>query len=320
MSAATFTLRQPTGLDPPERGRDASGSFVRALGDRVIVAFSGADDVRSGMTRVVAMLCRDGVERVEWWSPTGDGALQLEVADGEGQGERTTVPLGPAGVLVVVGDHWGSQLSEAVAGLAPILRRRWTEEQLAVETVRLAQRNEALEDFAALVAHELKTPLHAALLGEDPLVEVERALDLVDALLEVSRPALSSTAAWQAECLDEALRDLVSIEAEVTADFPVALPLPPTVVRVLIRNLVANAVAAGARYIRVGTHASAECSRLVVDDDGVGLAAADRYDGGSGIGLGLCRRLAGRFGGSLELAPLATGGTRATLIVERSEP
>ena len=319
MSAATFTLHQPTVLERPERGHDAPGSFVRALGDRVVVAFSGADDVRSGMTRVVAMLCRDGAERVEWWSPMGDGALRLEAADGEGLAERTTVPLGPAGVLVVVGDHWGSQLSEAVAGLAPILRRRWTEEQLAMETVRLAQRNEALEDFAALVAHELKTPLHAALLGEDPSVEVGRALDLVDALLEVSRPALSSTAAWPAECLDEALRDLGSIEAEVTADLPVALPLPPTVVRVLIRNLVANAVAAGARYIRVGTQASAGWSRLIVDDDGVGLAAADRYDGGSGIGLGLCRRLAARFGGSLELAPLATGGTRATLIVEGNE-
>ncbi len=320
MSVETFTLPEPTVLVRPERGHEATGSFVHALGDRVILAFSVADDVRSGMARAVAMLCGDGAERVEWWSPMGGGALRLQAADGEGSGERTTVPLGPAGALVVVGDQWGPQLSEAVADLVPILRRRWTEEQLAEEAARLAQRNEALEDFAALVAHELKTPLHAALLEEDPSVEVERALDLVDALLEVSRAAPAPAAACPAECLDEAVRDLGSIEAEVGADLPVALPLPPAVVRVLIRNLVANAVAAGARQIHVGTHASAGYSRLVVDDDGVGLAGADRYAGGSGLGLGLCRRLAVRFGCSLELAPLATGGTRATLIVERSEP
>jgi signal transduction histidine kinase len=34
--------------------------------------------------------------------------------------------------------------------------------------VQLTRRNEALEDFAALVAHELKTPLQAALFADDP--------------------------------------------------------------------------------------------------------------------------------------------------------
>jgi signal transduction histidine kinase len=53
--------------------------------------------------------------------------------------------------------------------------------------------------------------------------------------------------------------------------------------------------------------------RLVVDDDGVGLAAIDRYDAGSGLGLALCRRIAARFGGALELAARPFGGTRATL-------
>jgi len=51
---------------------------------------------------------------------------------------------------------------------------------------RLARRNSALEDFASLVAHELKTPLQLALLSEDPSGDVERALDLVDAILEVA--------------------------------------------------------------------------------------------------------------------------------------
>jgi signal transduction histidine kinase len=319
MSAATHALRAPKELARPDLGRDAAGPIARSLADCVIVAFSVADDVGSGMARVVEMLCRDGAQRVEWWSPAADETLQLEAAAGEGLGEPTTVPLGPAGILVVVGDHWGAQLSEALADLVPIVRRRWTDEQLAQETVRLARRNEALEDFAALVAHELKTPLHAALVGADPSDEIERALDLVDALLEVSGGASVPIGACPAECLDGALRDLAPMEADVTADLPVALPLPPTVMRVLLRNLVANAVAAGARNVRIETHASPDGPRLVVDDDGVGLAAADGYNGGSGLGLGLSRRLAARFGGSLALASRATGGTRATLVLERSD-
>ena len=57
---------------------------ARGLGDRVIVEFAAADDVRSGMARVVAMLRRGGgAGRVEWWSPAdGGSSLRLEVPTG----------------------------------------------------------------------------------------------------------------------------------------------------------------------------------------------------------------------------------------------
>jgi nitrate/nitrite-specific signal transduction histidine kinase len=77
-------------------------------------------------------------------------------------------------------------------------------------------------------------------------------------------------------------------------------------------------VAAGAQHIHVATTASAGSWRLTVEDDGVGLAEAGGYVGGSRLGLSLCRRLVGRFGGALELAPHAVGGTRASVVVDRS--
>ena len=186
-------------------------------------------------------------------------------------------------------------------------------ERLARMTAQLARRNEALEDYAALVAHELKTPLLAALAADDPSGQIEDALDLVDALLEAARsettePARSSLAA----CLDQVVEDLRA-EVEVTADTETTLPLPPGPLRIILRNLVSNAAAAGARHVHVAADQSLRSWRLLVDDDGVGPAASDLYAAGSGLGLSLCRRIAARFGGVLELDARASGGTRATL-------
>jgi signal transduction histidine kinase len=275
------------------------------------------------MARVVAMLRRGGdAGRVEWWSPADDGSsLRLEVADGHGRGRRVAVPVGPAGVVVVVGGDHGPQLGEAVRRLAPVLRRRWTEERLVQQAVRLARCNQALGDFAALVAHELKTPLELARLQDDPSVGVERALELVDVLLQAARAeSAPQGCASAAGCLDEALRDLGPTAAQVTTDLSQEVPLPAMALRVLLRNLIANAVAAGARHIHVATVASAGSWTLIVDDDGVGPAEAGGYAGGSRLGLSLCRRLVGRSGGTLELAPNAVGGTRASVVVDRSRP
>jgi signal transduction histidine kinase len=177
----------------------------------------------------------------------------------------------------------------------------------------LARRNEALEDFAALVAHELKTPLQAALYADDPSKLVEEALDLVDELLEAAQgSAFERPIASVADCLEQVTESL-GHRLEVTSDVTTALPLPPGPLRVILRNLLANAAAAGAVHVHVSAARSLGSWRLVVDDDGVGLAAAQHYAAGSGLGLSLCRRIAARFGGALELAARPSGGTRATL-------
>ncbi|HEU5213220.1 MAG TPA: HAMP domain-containing sensor histidine kinase [Gaiellaceae bacterium] len=178
---------------------------------------------------------------------------------------------------------------------------------------QLVRRNEALEDFAALVAHELKTPLHAALLADDPSKPVEEALDLVDELLEAAQDTPSDRPfASVADGLDQVVREL-GAELEVTSHLTATLPLPPGPLRVILRNLISNAAAAGARHVHVSAARSARSWCLVVDDDGVGLDGAEQYDAGSGLGLSLCRRITARFGGVLALAARPSGGTRATL-------
>jgi signal transduction histidine kinase len=190
---------------------------------------------------------------------------------------------------------------------------------MAEATMRLARRGEALEDFAALVAHELKGPLEAALEADDPRPWVASALDLVDALLQVATEPPDVVWASLPDCLAAAGRFLNAGPLTVTADDSACFPLPPRSLSVILRNLLANAAAAKAGRVQVFTTHRHGQWRLVVDDDGVGLGRGDHhYDHGSGIGLELCRRLARRHGGRLELVSRRAGGTRAIVTMEQA--
>jgi signal transduction histidine kinase len=218
-----------------------------------------------------------------------------------------------AGMARVVACSRDRRLVAAVGGDGPGVGCGGVEERLVRALSGLARRNEVLEEFAALVAHELKTPLFAALVADDPSREVGRALELVDLLLEAAREAGERPYASAAVCLEQALEDLGAVEFELTGSLAAGLPLPAASLRVILRNLLGNAVAAGARRVHVVMVHSADSSRLLVFDDGVGLAAGEGYVAGSGLGVMLCRRIAGRYGGVLELASRPAGGTRATL-------
>jgi signal transduction histidine kinase len=296
----------------PRRSQDLDLSQI------AILELHAAPDVRAGMQAAVESLRRlGGARRVEWWAPTEDGtSFRLEAADGRGRGRRSAVPAGPAGAIVVTGERWSHALVAAANRLAPQLRRRFVNERLAAQAARLARRNEALEDFASLIAHELKAPLHAALLQPDTVVAVEQALELVDTLLEAAR-AETPPDEWCApsSALAGALDDLGPIGAAIESpDLPARFPLPAATLRLVLRNLVANAAAAGAQRIEISGGWSGDDPILVVSDDGVGLKATSGYTRGSGLGLGLMRRLAGRYGGTIELIP-DQSGTNAVLAV-----
>jgi signal transduction histidine kinase len=280
----------------------------------LLLVLATADDLESAMARVVEWVGRSsGANRVEWWATADDRAPQLGAAIGIARGKRRDLPLGPAGALIVHGGTIGLELEAALATAAPIIRRRAAEERLARTAVDLARRNQALEDYAALVAHELKTPLYAALLADDPSKHLEDALERVEALLLTAQSESSARACVSvAESLGLALKD-VGVDVDVTTDLQATLPLLPQALRVILRNLLSNAIAAGAHHVHVTAVSSSSSWRLLVDDDGVGLGAVEHYASGSGLGLSLSRGIAGRFGGVLELAPRPAGGTRAIL-------
>lgn len=280
----------------------------------VVFALATAEDFASALGHLVAWLeRRSDVSRVEWWAASNDGGTELIAAAGSPRAKRHNVPLGPAGVLVLHGGDLDPKVNSDLSSLTPILRRRATEERLTRTATQLARRNAALEDFAALVAHELKTPLNAALLADDPSGPVEQALELVDALLQAAQDEPTDRTFGSAmEALDQAIDDL-GPKLAVTADIATTLPLPVGALRVILRNLLSNAVAAGAHHVHVSAERSSGAVHLLLDDNGAGLADGGRYASGSGLGLSLSRRIARRFGGRLQLTPHPSGGTRASL-------
>jgi signal transduction histidine kinase len=195
-------------------------------------------------------------------------------------------------------------------------QRMTTEEQLAEHVGRLARKTEALDDFAGLVAHDVKSSLLDALLDEDPRQGVVRALGLVDSILEAVRTDLAASGVSRvADCVQQAIDDLGDIDTEIVASATGEFPVPPEALRLVLRNLLANAVAAGADQIHVSALARGDQRILVIDDDGVGLESTTGYATGAQLGLRLCRRLVERCGGILELRPRAVRGTRAVIAV-----
>ncbi len=194
-------------------------------------------------------------------------------------------------------------------------QRMTTEEQLAEHVGRLARKTEALDDFAGLVAHDVKSSLLDALHDEDPRQGVVRALELVDSILEAVRTDFAASGMSRvADCVQQAISDLGEVDTEIVASATGEFPVPPEALRLVLRNLLANAVAAGAVQIHVSALARGDQRILVIDDDGVGLESTTGYATGAQLGLRLCRRLVERCGGMLELRPRAVRGTRAVIV------
>jgi signal transduction histidine kinase len=305
------------GTDPTASAVTATEEPSRSgvqLADALVVAFATAEDASSGIDRVVRIVRdRAGARGVEWWVPTDDGlSFRREAAVGDNRGERVAVPLGAAGALVIVGPSDLADLAFALAEIGPLAGRRRSEERLLSMTPQLLRRYEALDDFAALVAHELKTALATG--------SLERARQIVDEILEVAKAGSSpDSSASVAECIEAAVQDLGGTSVVTDSTLPEELPLSAEALRIVLRNLISNAAAAGAERLHLSAVAHGDSWHVAVDDDGIGIDDPDhtRYASGSRLGFGLCRRIVERADGFLELGRAPAGGARATLVLPR---
>jgi two-component system sensor histidine kinase SenX3 len=212
--------------------------------------------------------------------------------------------------------------------------------------------------FTAAVSHELRTPLARlmALLESAELpdadtaalitaarAEVEVARELIDDVLFLSEletgrevvslgqtPALSVMREVADEYAERAGRAGVSIT--VDGDEAAEVPVRPRLLRVVVANLVENAVRYAGDGARLRLRASREGNRvvLVAADDGAGVAEQDlsrlferfyradqaRTSRGTGLGLAIVKHVVVAAGGEVE----ARGGRRRGLEIRCSFP
>lgn len=243
-------------------------------------------------------------------------------------GERTELTLDGRHVEAVTRSLEGV---DGAAGGTLLLLHDVTEQKRQQRV--LERRNEQLDQFAAIVSHDLRNPLNVADgyvdIARDtedlaPLDEVDRALDRMDAIIDgvltltradedaidpepVSLAGIARTA-W--ETVDTGDATLEGMPAgTVLAD-------PEPLTR-LFENLYRNAVEHGGDDVSVRVDTTPTGDGFVVSDDGPGIPAAERdqvleggYTTGSGTGLGLAivEQIASAHGWEVRVTESQSGG------------
>jgi signal transduction histidine kinase len=248
--------------------------------------------------------------------------------------------------IVAVSDAAASALGDAAPG------RRLGEEQAAAHPnllvlflespPELPAYQELRAGFTAAVSHELRTPLARLLvllesatlpgsdvgeLMEQARQEVEQARELIDDVLflgelETGREVVALGTTEAQPIVEEVVASFedranhAEIALEVRADNGVELPLRPRMLRVVLENLLANAI----RYAGPGSSCIVEVAAtrdgpvLTVADDGKGVGAADlprlferfyrgdqaRTSRGTGLGLAIVKHVVTAAGGEVE--------------------
>ena len=214
---------------------------------------------------------------------------------------------------------------------------REREDALLDAVQALLRSNDDLSSFAARVAHDLRSPLGAVigqlelveLYGEDvppltatavtsALAAAERMRSTLDDVLAYATLTLAprlqdvDVRAVASAVLEDVAPQVAAAEATVALPDAVVVRTDPTLLRVLLQNLVANALvhAGPAPQVRLATRVTAGGWLVEVHDDGPGVPAdlRDRVfeplvrgstRSGTGTGLATSARVAEALGGTL---------------------
>ena len=200
----------------------------------------------------------------------------------------------------------------------------------------------------AAVSHDLRTPITSLRLHAEFIEDGETRAKIVAALDEMQRMTEDALAFIREDMRREETRtvDLHALLDSVAADLSelgheiavedsgrVLATCRPAALRRAVRNLLENAAAYGVRATVRIDRGDAEL-RIVVEDEGPGIAQADRErvfepfvrleasrsrdTGGSGLGLAIARGIVRAHGGDISLGNRAEGGLRATVALPRT--
>ena len=226
--------------------------------------------------------------------------------------------------------------------------------ELAQKNLALSRSNQELEQFAYVASHDLQTPLRGIISFTQLLAtRYDKVLDdeareymqfivsggrdmqrLINDLLQYSRVG-HSHADFAPVDLNQVLAKAVGALAAATAARAAeitVLPMPTVFANAvqmeqLFRNLFDNALKFQPQekpWIKVTATTAGQRWRIVVEDGGIGIAAAyldqifevfvrlhsqEEYPG-TGVGLAICRKIARLHGGDLQVESTPGTGTR----------
>jgi signal transduction histidine kinase len=194
----------------------------------------------------------------------------------------------------------------------------------------------------AAIAHDLRTPITSLRLRAEFIEDEEAKTKILETLAEMQAMAEAVLAFTRGDAESEASRatDVSSLVESIVEDAAasrrdatfgespaITLTCRPFALRRAIGNLVDNATAYGVRA-RARVEAEKDAVRIIVEDDGPGIPAADlervfepfvrlegsrsRETGGAGLGLAIARSIFRAHGGDVTLVNRPKGGLRAT--------
>ncbi len=222
-----------------------------------------------------------------------------------------------------------------------------------LDRITVSQRRQ--RQFVSDASHELRSPLASmqAQLDVDLAhpgtvdwtktatalrVETERMRRLVDDMLLLARAdhatAVDRTGHTLVD-LDDVVRRVAGREVDTTAVSAGLVRGNPDQLHRLVENLVTNARHHATRIVTAGVSESNGHVMLWIDDDGDGIAPADRHRvferfvrlddsrtrarGGSGLGLAICAEIVAAHEGTIRIDDSPLGGARFVVILPSAE-
>jgi PAS domain S-box-containing protein len=251
--------------------------------------------------------------------PNGD-RLYLETNSG------TTIPVElHARTIAVDGDTW-------IYTIVRDITERYERER------ELERKRERLEQFANIVAHDLRNPLNVADLrldllqqeyDDENLDKIETALTRMDTLIEntllLAEQGETITDRERVvlgklleNCWEMVETDAATLDTESVGD--TAVHADPERLRQVFENLFRNSVEHGGSDDGLTVRITTEESTLVVEDDGAGISPDRRAavfepgetgtDAGTGFGLAIVERICEAHGWEISVTEGELGGAR----------
>ncbi len=341
------------------------GEVVLLLGSDLVVTYASENVSRllgclpgdlSGKL-ITDFVCADDIEKVS--------SFYKSVVPGTRESTRLSFRFRHTGGHEVWCESVASNMSDnsliggIIARVRDITFFKEQESQLVSTVADLKKANANLEDFVSVVSHDLRAPLNS-IRGILDLIDMkEESQELADELnylrgsvnnldefiIDLLNYSRCTRSDHKAECLSlETVLDNTAnfLKFMSTQDKPVefmkdvqcTVPFhsDPKLITIVFNNLISNAIRysnpdAAEPFVAVRINADAECARIEVVDNGIGIAAEDLpkiFDmfyrvsndrNGTGIGLHLVKLAVEKLSGEISVYSEKGTGTRFSILL-----